>query len=363
MADALPLIPPSEINLTLSACRARFSELLVDHAASINQFWAELKSLGNAPDDGSAWADGRHDLARLVLGGLATPDVDTCMTSFNSLWLEALSDAPEWLQEKSPAPVISGQLVAVVRNTTGYLVTHRYQGLRVYGLHEDDAIDSEGAFWRFRTPMFEHQDEKFSNYGAPSLYVFGQVDCDGRNWSAADFDRVVRPHLADIDAMEALVDRGAICPDRDGFVLPRFPSGVVRELVGLEGLQSWLHEEGMADDDEIGARRAARADIDSRLTSLRQQRADIDQQIASLVAQAQEAELAAMEQYLGFCRGQRVRHLSSGEEGKLAASSNGGPGLAVVPDETRGPRRPRSVVEELRRGEWVVVETTAVGEA
>jgi hypothetical protein len=362
MADALPLIPPSEINLTLCACRARFSELLVDHAAAINQFWAELKSLGNSPD-GSAWADVRHDLARLVLGDLETPYVDTCMASFNSLWLEALSDAPEWLQEKSPAPVMSGHLVAVVRSATGYLVAHRYQGLRVYGLHEDDAVDSEGAFWRFRTPMFEHQDEKFSNYGVPSLYVFGQVDCDGCNWSAADFDRVVRPHLADIDAMETLVDRGSIRPDYDGFVLARFPSGVARELVGLEGVQSWLHEEGMASDEEIGVRRAARADIDSRLASLRQQRADIDQQIANLVVQAQEAEMAAMEQFIGFCRGQRVRHVSSGEEGRLAASSNGGPGLAVVPDEAPGSRRPRSVVEELRRGEWVVFEATAEGEA
>ncbi|MBP3062033.1 hypothetical protein SAMN05216576_107206 [Ectopseudomonas chengduensis] len=362
MADALPLIPPSGTNLTLSACRARFSELLAVHVSAINQFWAGLKS-PDSHKSGAAWVDLRHDLMRLAREDMATPDVDTCMTTFNSLWLEAINDAPEWFQEKSPAPVMNGQLVAVLRKDTGYLVAHRYQGPRVYGLHEDDAVETEGDYWRFSTPMFEHHDEQYSNYGVPSLYVFGQVDTEGRNWSAADFDRVVRPHCSDIDAMEVLIDRGVLSPDLDGFVLPRFPSEVVRELVGLKGLQSWLYEEGMADEQEVDVRRAARADYESRIAHLRQQRSDIDQQIGTLVAQAQEAELVAMEQYIGFCRGQRVRHLSSGEEGKLVASTCSGPGLAVTSEETQSSRRPRNVVEELRRGEWVVVETAAAGEA
>lgn len=365
MNHALPLIPPSDVKMTMTQCDAEIKLHEKAHRAAIDKFWGELKDK-TKPDP--TWSQTQLDLHRLFhcrkkgvqAGGFKSPDHEYVAP----IWAKAISQLDDDIQaELEMSTFADFDLVAIITEGDDVTLVHRYEGSELNNVSENDLdiSNSDGPGWYYRSYHYSPEGFRGSPYSVACLYVIGTIDRESGDWvpRGIEPDSFEFSALSDVaEDMEALIEHGKIS-DWKANALPAFHSGVEVRLRELQLLRTAMIRKAITkSDDERDRVKAAVAPFDESICALRSQIETLEDALKTQETLKAKAQLQAFLASYGFEPGQVVVHTCSGESGALTISDDPRPMIYVHIEgaERLNWRNQHSIEGQIRVGEWTRVE-------
>lgn len=189
-------------------------------------------------------------------------------------------------------------------------------------------------------------DSEEENYECLAAYLTGGVDANGY-WQALDIDLASKNELMrDLPGMETLMDRGSVVNTLlHAKLLPTFPGSSDLLVEQINAHRAALRRAGAVTSEEQALVESCTAPLYARIVELRQQVQRIEDELHETRRRIVEVEACALEEALGFVRGDCVRHRSTSDEGVLEIVHFGAAQFRLIGTSIY-------VTEDIRRGEW-----------
>ncbi len=193
-------------------------------------------------------------------------------------------------------------------------------------------------------------DSEEENYECLAAYLTGGVDANGL-WQILDIDLASKNELMrDLPGMEMLVDRGSVVDTLlDAKPLPTFPGSSDLLVEQIDAHRATLRRVGAVTSEEEALVESRTGPLYARMVELRQQAQRIEDELYETRRRIVEVEACALEEALGFARGDCVRHRSTRDEGVLEIVHFGAAQFRLIGTSIY-------VTEDIRRGEWERVD-------